>query len=362
MATDFVHLHLHTEYSLLDGACKIDNLIDYCKNNGIDTVCMTDHGNMFGTLHFAEKAAAAGLKYIIGCEFYMTKDMHVHEGNTAEHLILLAKNKAGYKNLVQLDSMAFVDGFHYKPKIDYKVLREHNEGVICLSACLAGGIPRRLLAGDYDGAREMALNLKDIFGEDFYIEIQDHGIEEERRILPLLVKLANEIGVELVATNDVHYLKQEDAEMQDVLLCIQTKKTLDDPKRLKFSSQEFYFKTGEEMERLFPNLPQAISNTRVIADKVTEPAFNLDKKGYPIREMACGDVVKEAMNFIATIEAELARDGEINGSVYMFRAKNYFGMVDKQEVVVTPNVDNKVPDNVDDIINAIPKLDDGSQN
>ncbi|MGN0804786.1 MAG: DNA polymerase III subunit alpha [Candidatus Coproplasma sp.] len=282
--TDFVHLHLHTEYSLLDGACKIDNLISYCKNNGIDTVCMTDHGNMYGTLHFAEKAAAAGLKYIIGCEFYMTKDLNVHEGNTAEHLILLAKNRAGYINLVQLDSMAFVDGFHYKPKIDYKVLKEHSEGVICLSACLAGGIPRRLLAGDYEGAKEMALYLKDIFGEDFYIEIQDHGIEEERAVLPLLVKLANEIGVELVATNDVHYLRKEDAEMQDVLLCIQTKKTLDDPKRMKFDSQEMYFKSGDEMAELFPNLPQAISNTRVIANKVTEPAFNLDKKGYPIRD------------------------------------------------------------------------------
>ena len=176
--TDFVHLHLHTEYSLLDGACKIDNLIDYCKNNGIDTVCITDHGNMYGTLHFAEKAAIAGIKYIIGCEFYLTKDMYKHEGNTAEHLILLAKNKAGYKNLVQLDSMAFVDGFYYKAKIDYNVLREHSEGVICLSACLAGGIPRRLLNGDYEGAKEMALNLKDIYGEDFYIEIQDHGIPE----------------------------------------------------------------------------------------------------------------------------------------------------------------------------------------
>lgn len=283
--TDFVHLHLHTEYSLLDGACKIDNLIDYCKNNGVDTVCITDHGNMYGTLHFAEKAAIAGLKYIIGCEFYLTKDMYKHEGNTAEHLILLAKNKAGYKNLVQLDSMAFVDGFYYKPKIDYDVLREHSEGVICLSACLAGGIPRRLLNGDYDGAREMALNLKDIFGDDFYIEIQDHGIPEERRVLPLLVKLANEIGAELVATNDVHYLKKEEAEMHDVLLCIQTKKTLDDPKRMKFDTEEFYFKTGDEMAALFPNLPKAISNTRVIADKVTEPAFNLDKKGYPIRDM-----------------------------------------------------------------------------
>ena len=283
--SDFVHLHLHTEYSLLDGACKIDNLIDYCKNNGIDTVCMTDHGNMYGTLHFAEKAAAAGLKYIVGCEFYMTKDMHDKSGNTAEHLILLAKNKAGYKNLVQLDSMAFVDGFYYKPKIDYNVLKEHSEGVICLSACLAGGIPRRLLAGDYDGAKEMALYLKEVFVDDFYIEIQDHGIPEERRVLPLLVKLAEEIGVEIVATNDVHYLTKKEADMQDVLLCIQTKKTLDDPKRMKFDTQEFYFKSEEEMRALFPSLPKAITNTRVIADKVTEPAFNLDKKGYPIRDM-----------------------------------------------------------------------------
>lgn len=283
--TEFVHLHLHTEYSLLDGACKIDNLIDYCKENGIDTVCMTDHGNMYGTLHFAEKAAVAGIKYIIGCEFYMTRDMHDKTGNTAEHLILLAKNKAGYKNLVQLDSLAFVDGFYYKPKIDYKVLKEHSEGVICLSACLAGGIPRRLLAGDYDGAKEMALYLKEVFGEDFYIEIQDHGIEEEKRVLPLLVKLAEDIGVELVATNDVHYLTKKDSDMQDVLMCIQMKKTLDDPKRMKFETQEFYFKSAEEMKVLFPTLPKAISNTRVIADKVTEPAFNLDKKGYPIRDM-----------------------------------------------------------------------------
>lgn len=282
--TDFVHLHLHTEYSLLDGACKIDSLIDYCKNNGIDTVCMTDHGNMYGTLHFAEKAAVAGIKYIIGCEFYMTQDMYDKKSNTAEHLILLAKNKAGYKNLVQLDSLAFVDGFYYKPKIDYKVLKEHSEGVICLSACLAGGIPRRLLQGDYKGAKQMAEDLKAVFGEDFYIEIQDHGIVEERRVLPLLVQLANELDIELVATNDVHYLTKADAEMQDVLMCIQMKKTLDDPARMKFSTQEFYFKSGDEMAVLFKNFPKAISNTRVIADKVTEPAFNLDKKGYPIRD------------------------------------------------------------------------------
>ncbi len=282
--TDFVHLHLHTEYSLLDGACKIDNLISHCKKNGIDTVCITDHGNMYGSLQLAEKASVAGIKYIIGCEFYLTEDMRSKTSNTAEHLILLAKNKAGYKNLVQLDSMAFVDGFYYKPKIDYKVLKEHSEGLICLSACLAGGIPRRLLANDYEGAKELASYLKEIFGEDFYLEIQDHGIEEEKRILPLIVKLGNELGIELVATNDVHYIEKSDAEMQDVLMCIQMKKQLDDPKRMKFQTREFYFKTGDQMAELFPSLPKAISNTRVIADKVTEPAFNLDKKGNPIKD------------------------------------------------------------------------------
>ncbi len=281
---DFVHLHLHTEYSLLDGACKIDNLIEHCKSNGIDTVCITDHGNMYGTLQLAEKAAVAGLKYIIGCEFYVTEDMNDKTSQSAEHLILLAKNRRGYINLVQLDSMAFVDGFYYKPKIDYKVLKEHSEGVICLSACLAGGIPRRLLSGDYDGAKNLALYLKEIFKEDFYIEIQDHGIDEERRVLPHLVSLANDIGVELVATHDVHYLSKSDAEMQDVLMCIQMKKQLDDPKRMKFATDEFYFKTGDEMAALFPNLPKAISNTRTIADKVTEPAFNLNKKGYPEKD------------------------------------------------------------------------------
>ena len=284
--TDFIHLHLHTEFSLLDGACKIDNLIDHCKNSGIDTVCITDHGNMYGTLQFAEKAQQAGLKYIIGCEFYLTQDIKTKAGNSAEHLILLAKNKAGFKNLVQLNSIAFVDGFHYRPKIDYSLLKEHSEGVICLSACLAGGIPQRLLNGDFEGAEKMARYLQDIFKDDFYIEIQDHGIEDERRVLPHLITLANKIGAELVATNDVHYLHKEDSEMQDVLMCIQMKRTLDDPKRLKFDSQEFYFKTGDEMLALFPNLPQAIANTRVIADKVTEPAFNLNAKGYPIRDMS----------------------------------------------------------------------------
>ncbi len=282
--TDFVHLHLHTEYSLLDGACKIDNLISHCKQNGIKAVAVTDHGNMYGALHFAEKAAASGIKYIIGCEFYITQDMRDKTLKTAEHLILLAKNRTGYINLVQLNSMAFVDGYYYKPRIDYKVLKEHSEGLICLSACIAGGIPARILNGDYEGAKKLALYLKSVFGDDFYIEIQNHGLDEQKRVLPHLIRLADEIKAEIVATNDVHYLKKEDAEMQDVLMCIQMKKTLDDPDRLKMQTDEFYFKSGDEMAELFAKWPKAVSNTLVIADKVNEPAFDLDAKGIPVRD------------------------------------------------------------------------------
>ena len=282
--TDFVHLHLHTEYSLLDGAVKVDDLVRHCKENGINTVAVTDHGNMYASLRFAEKCKKNGIKYIIGCEFYVVDDYREHIDQHADHLILLAKNKAGYVNLVQLDSLAFVDGYYYRPRIDYKVLKEHTDGVICLSACLAGRIPRYLMAGEYEKAKAFALEMKAAFGEDFYIEIQDHGIPEQKQILPLLVRLARETGIELVATNDVHYLKKEDWEMQDVLMCIQTKRTLDDPSRMKMQTHEFYMKSGDEMAELFPNLPDAIANTRVIADKVSEAdtPFNLKDNGSPV--------------------------------------------------------------------------------
>lgn len=286
--TDFVHLHLHTEYSLLDGAVKCGELMDHCVKNGIKAVAITDHGNMYATLKFAEEAKKKGIKYIIGCEFYCCNDIYGKkaDNNEFEHLILLAKNKKGYKNLVRLDSIAFTDGFYYKPRIDYKILKEHSEGLICLSACLAGRLPRLILKGNLDGAKKFASEMKALFGEDFYIEIQDHGIPEQKMSNPYLVQIAEELGIEIVATNDVHYLRQEDAEMQDVLLCIQTKKTLDDPKRMKFSTQEFYLKTGDQMAALFPQWPKAISNTVAIADKVTEEVFPLDKNGYPVRNMA----------------------------------------------------------------------------
>ena len=282
--TDFVHLHLHTEYSLLDGAVKVDDLVRHCKEQGIDTVAITDHGNMYASLKFAEKCKKNKIKSIIGCEFYVVDDYREHIDQKADHLILLAKNKAGYINLVQLDSLAFVDGYYYRPRIDYKVLKQHTEGVICLSACLAGRIPRLLMAGEYEQAKAFALELKEDFGEDFYLEIQDHGIPEQKQILPYLVQISRETGIPLVATNDVHYLKKEDWEMQDVLMCIQTKRTLDDPTRMKMQTHEFYMKSGDEMAELFKDYPEAIANTRVIANKVsdTDTPFNLKDNGDPV--------------------------------------------------------------------------------
>ncbi len=282
--TDFVHLHLHSEYSLLDGAVKVDDLIRHCVEQGIDAVALTDHGNMYASLKFAEKCKKNKIKAIVGCEFYVVDDYTKRTDQHADHLILLAKNKAGYINLVQLDSLAFVDGFYYRPRIDYRVLKQHTEGVICLSACLAGRIPRLLMADDYEGAKQFALELREAFGEDFYLEIQDHGIPEQKKVLPMIVRISRETGIPLVATNDVHYLKKEDWEMQDVLMCIQTKRTLDDPSRMKMQTHEFYMKSGDEMAELFCAYPEAISNTRVIADKVseTDTPFNLKPNGDPV--------------------------------------------------------------------------------
>ena len=283
--TDFVHLHLHTEYSLLDGAAKVDDLIDHLAKNNINACAVTDHGNMYASLYFAEECVKKGIKYIIGCELYATDDhFDKRPGTKTEHIVLLAKNKTGYKNIVKLDSLSYIDGFYGKPRISYEYIKQHHEGVICLSACLAGRMPQLLMQGDYEGAKEWAAEMKSVFGEDFYIELQDHGIAEEKQVIPDLIKIARELDIQLVATNDVHYIEKEDWEAHDVLLCIQTKKTLADPKRMKFDTHEFYMKSGDEMLELFSYVPEAISNTRVIADKVEEPVFDLTPKGDPIRD------------------------------------------------------------------------------
>ncbi len=282
---DFVHLHLHTEYSLLDGAAKVDDLVDHLAKNGITACAVTDHGNMYASLYFAEECVKRGIQYIIGCELYATDD-HLDKrfGTKTEHIVLLAKNKTGYRNIVKLDSLSFIDGFYGKPRISYEYIKQHHEGVICLSACLAGRMPRLLMEGDYEGAKAWAKEMQEVFGEDFYIELQDHGIAEEKQIIPDLIKIAKELGIGLVATNDVHYIEKSDWEMHDILLCIQTKKTLADPKRMKFDTQEFYMKSGDEMAELFSYVPEAIANTRAIANKIEEPVFDLTPKGDPIRD------------------------------------------------------------------------------
>ncbi|MBE7100696.1 MAG: DNA polymerase III subunit alpha [Clostridiales bacterium] len=282
--TDFVHLHLHTEYSLLDGAAKVDDLVDYLVKNNINACAITDHGNMYASLYFAEECVKKGIKYIIGCELYAVDNHLEKRPGKNEHIVLLAKNKSGYKNIVKLDSLSYIDGYYGgKPRISYDLIKQHSEGVICLSACLAGRLPQLLLRGDYDGAKKWAQEMKDVFGEDFYIELQDHGIAEQKQILPDLIKIARELDIQLVATNDVHYIEKADWEAHEILLCIQTKSTLANPK-MRFEEHEFYMKSGDEMMELFHYVPEAITNTRVIADKIEEPVFDLTPKGDPIRD------------------------------------------------------------------------------
>ena len=266
----FAHLHVHTEYSLLDGAARIKDLIDKTKESGMDSIAITDHGVMYGVIDFYRYAKEQGIKPIIGCEVYVAPKKMTEKSvmmKEYSHLVLLAKNNTGYKNLMKLVSLAFLEGFYYKPRIDYEVLQEHSEGLICLSACLAGDVPRRVLSGDKKGAKALISNFKRIFKDDFYIELQDHGLSEQKTLNPQLIEMAEELGVELVATNDVHYVNKEDAFSQDVLMCVQMQQYLDEEGRLTFQTDEFYLKTPEEMQALFQYVPQALENTRKIADQ-----------------------------------------------------------------------------------------------
>ena len=268
----FVHLHVHTEYSLLDGACRISGMMDRVKELGQSAIAITDHGVMYGCIDFYKAAKAAGIKPIIGCEVYVARrgmEDRVHGiDNDSYHLVLLCKDRTGYENLCKLVSEAFIRGFYGKPRVDLKLLKQYHEGLIATSACLAGAIPQRLLEEDYEGAKAYALQLSEIFGQDhFYLELQDHGIDEQTPVNQGVLRLARETGLPLVVTNDAHYLRREDAAMQDVLLCVQTGKTVDDPNRMKFQTEEFYLKSEEELRQLFPNCPEAFENTQAIADR-----------------------------------------------------------------------------------------------
>ena len=268
----FVHLHLHTEYSLLDGACRITELLNTAAERGDSAVAITDHGVMYGTVDFYKEAKRRGIKPIIGCEVYVaqrTRFDKVHELDAEHrHLVLLCENNTGYQNLIAIVSKAWTEGFYSKPRVDFDLLREHHEGLIALSACLAGEIPRALTAGDYSGAKEAALRYRDIFGENnFFLELQDHGLREQKRINLSIIKLSDETGIPLIVTNDCHYISQEDNKMHRILLCIQTNHTVEDKDGMEFGSDQFYYKTEEEMRALFPSHPEAADNTVKIAQR-----------------------------------------------------------------------------------------------
>ena len=269
-ARNFTHLHLHTEYSLLDGACRIEGLMQRVKALGQTAVAITDHGVMYGCVDFYKAAKKAGVKPIIGCEVYVatrTRFDKVNRIDGSNHLVLLCKNETGYKNLIKMVSAGFTEGFYNKPRVDHELLEEYHEGLICLSACLAGEIPQALLAGDYEKAKNLARYYEDLFGKgNYYIEIQDHGLDEQRTVLPLLVRLSRETGIPLVATNDAHYLEKEDSRMQHILICIQTNKTVNDDDVLEFGTDEFYVKSTDEMYELFSAWPEACENTNRIAE------------------------------------------------------------------------------------------------
>ncbi|HXB20223.1 MAG TPA: PHP domain-containing protein, partial [Candidatus Solibacter sp.] len=283
--SEFVHLHLHTDYSLLDGACDVEKLVKRVSEIGQKAVAMTDHGNIYGAVHFVDAAQKAGIKPIVGCELYICKkDDHraPPEGDSYNHLLVLAENEEGYRNLIKITSEASMHGFYYKPRVSKKFLAEHSKGLIGLSGCLAGEVCEQLLAGKYEAARAAAGSYREIFGKDnFFMEIQDQGLEEERRIHGDLFRLEKELGIPMVATNDSHYLCEDDAHAQDVLICVQTGKSIHDTNRLKFQTDQFFVKTGEEMAHVFRDRLDVLKRTLAIAERCD---FKLNKIKNPFPE------------------------------------------------------------------------------
>lgn len=267
----FVHLHTHTEYSFLDGACRIGALLDQAKKLNMNALAITDHGSMCGVIEFYKEAKARGIKPLIGCEVYVAaKDANAksHEnGNTTHHLVLIAKNMEGYRNLIKVVSKGYIDGFYYKPRVDFSVLEQYSQGLICLSACLAGEIPQEILKGNEEQAKELIAKYCALYGkENFFLEIQNHGIQEQKIVNAFLIDYAQKSGIELVATNDVHYVEKTDAKYQDLLMCIQTNRKVAEEDRMAFETDEFYLKSEEEMDALFGQVPGAMENTQKIAD------------------------------------------------------------------------------------------------
>ena len=335
MSTPYVPLHLHSEYSLLDGAIKVKPLLEFAKENNMPAVAITDHGVMYSAIEFYRTAKEMGMKAIIGCEFYM-HDGDIHEKNASHnplyHLVLLAKDKTGYMNLVKLVSIAHCEGMYYKPRINMELLEKYSEGLICSSACLGGEVLQYLLKKDYDGAKAAALRFQKIFGEDYYIELQDHGLEEQKRTNPDLIKIANKIGAKMIITNDSHYLRKEDADWHDTLLCLQTNALKNEENRFHFPNNEFYVKTAEELRDSFKWLDkeifdECIKNTVEIADKC-HLILEMGKSPLPHYEVPAGYTVESYLDYIVH-EGLKERYGEVIPKEIEERVRYELGIIEQ---------------------------------
>ena len=327
----FCHLHVHTEYSLLDGSGKVANIIKKAKELGMESIAITDHGVMYGCVEFYKQAKAAGIKPILGCEIYVAeKSMHIKnpdKDNHTYHLVLLVKNEIGYSNLMKIVSEASIDGFYYKPRVDHEFLKKHSEGLIALSACLGGEVQNYILKGNEAKARKVALFYKEIFKDGFYLELQDHNLEENKIVNEANIKLSKELGIPLVATNDIHYVEKKDAKSHDILLCIQTGKTVNDENRMKYPSETFYLKSAEEMWDIFSYVPEALENTIKIAEECNfDYKFHESKlPKFPLPEGV------EAYNYL--------------------REKCYIGLVKKYDVFnKISEIDNSLYEKVEKIV------------
>lgn len=320
----FVHLHLHTEFSLLDGAVRIDSLMDKAVEFNMPAVAMTDHGVMYGAVDFYKEAKSRGIKPILGCEIYTARrsrfDKEHTYDNEPNHLVLLAENQIGYKNLMKIVSKAHLEGFYYKPRADYELLEQYSEGIIALSACLAGAIPRAIVEGNREGAEEIANKLQKIFGKDnFFLEIQNNGIDVQNLANQGIIEISKKTGIPLVATNDVHYLNKSDSGPHDVLLCIQTGRTVDEPDRMRFPTEEFYFKSSSEMQELFPEFPDALENTLKIAERCN---VELDLNGKHLPEFSLDDNIDHYSYFKESVyNGLIERFGENYDSLYTDRVE-----------------------------------------
>lgn len=331
----FVPLHIHTEYSLLDGAIRVKDLVNFAKDNDMPAIAITDHGVMYSAIEFYELAKENGIKPLIGCEFYVHSG-DIHEKNAHDnplyHLILIAKDTKGYFNLIKLVSTAWCEGYYYKPRINFELLKDHHEGLVCCSACLGGEVLQNLLKGDKEKAKEVAKQYKDLFGEDYYIELQDHGLDDQKRTNPDLIEIAKELNIKMVITNDSHYLHREDADMHDTLLCLQTNSNKDDPNRFHFSNNEFYVKTKEEMREAFrwmdsEMFEECVQNTEEVANKC-DLTIKLHDAPLPHYEVPKGYTIPTYLNHLV-MEGIKERYGENPPDAIYERAKYELGVIEQ---------------------------------